>query len=173
VAPYPKHLESVETTRDGTVVALRPVRPEDEPLLQDLFAHMSREDVRLRFFAAMRELSHPLAERFTHLDYECEMAVLAEHGGETLGVARYFACPDRRTAEFAVAVRSDWKGHGIGYVLMHRLIDVARSAGIGEMVGDVLTENKPMLAMCRDFGFVRTRSPGNATAVRMRKKLTG
>jgi len=98
-----ENLESTGTTLDGTPILLRPIRPEDEAMLQDLFTHMSRNDVRLRFFAPMRKLSHALAARPSHLDYGREMALVAQHDGITLGVARYSADPDRLSAEFAVA----------------------------------------------------------------------
>ncbi len=88
-----------------------------------------------------------------------------------LGIARYFADPDRLQAEYAVAVRSDWKGRGVGYVLMRRLIEIARQYGIGELVGDVLRENEPMLAMCRELGFEIRADPNDAALVRVRKKL--
>ena len=101
-----KKLESTGITLDGTPIALRPLLPEDEPALQDLFAHMSREDVRLRFFTPMRELKHALAARLSHLDYGREMALVAQHDGMMLGVARCPADPDRLSAEFAVASRT-------------------------------------------------------------------
>jgi acetyltransferase len=166
-----KKLESTGITLDGTPIALRPIRPEDEPVLQDLFAHMSREDVRLRFLVPMRELSHPLAARLSHLDYDREMALVAEHDGLTLGVARYSADPDRLSAEFAVAVRSDWHGRGVGQMLTARLIEVAHQSGISELVGLVLHENKPMLNMCRKLGFSITPEPSDATVLRVRKSL--
>ncbi|MFZ2008305.1 MAG: GNAT family N-acetyltransferase [Stellaceae bacterium] len=169
---YPKHLETIGTARDGTRIALRPVRPEDEPLLQDLFAHMTREDQRLRFFAPMRELSHKLAERLTHLDYDREMALAALFDASPLGVARYSADPGRAHAEFAIAVRSDWKGRGVGYLLLTRLIEVAREAGIGELFGDVLHENKPMLDMCRGLGFHLTANPSDPSLTTVRKELS-
>jgi acetyltransferase len=171
IAPYPKDLESTGTARDGTPIALRPVRPEDEPLLQDLFSHMSREDLRLRFFAPMRELSHSLAARLSQIDYDREMALLAQLDGTTLGVARYFADPDRLSAEYAIAVRSDWHERGLGYLLMNRLIEVARQSGIGELVGEVLAENRPMLEMCRELGFSVTANPNDATVMEVRKSL--
>ncbi|MBV9554655.1 MAG: GNAT family N-acetyltransferase [Alphaproteobacteria bacterium] len=171
MAPYPEHLATLETTRDGMPIALRPVRPDDEPRLQDLFAHMSGEDVRRRFFVSMRELNHAFAARLARLDYDREMALLAEHDGLTLGVGRYAAEADRHSGEFALAVRSDWKGHGVGYVLLRRLIEIAREAGLGELVGAVIAENAPMLAMCRDFGFTRERDAGDASVVRVRKRL--
>ena len=171
IAPYPKHLESTGAARDGTPITLRPVRPEDEPLLQDLVAHMSAEDIRLRFFAPIRELSHSFAARLSQVDYDREMALVAQHEGTTLGVARYFADPDRLRAEYAIAVRTDWKGYGIGYVLMTRLIDAARQAGIGELVGDVLHENQPMLDMCRELGFTLAANPSDAALTIVRKRL--
>lgn len=173
VAPYPKQLETTAAARDGTPIRLRPLRPEDEDLLQDLLHHMSREDVRLRFFAPIRELSHALAERLSRLDYDHEMALLAEHDGTTLGVARYAGEADRRRAEFAVAVRSDWKGRGVGYLLMTHLVEIARQAGIGELYGLVLAENQPMLAMCRELGFRIAPHPGDATLVTAHKTLGG
>ena len=170
--PVPaENLESSGTTLDGTPIALRPIRPEDEPVLQDLFAHMSREDVRLRFFVPMPELSHTLALRLSHLDYGREMALVAQHDGMTLGIARYSADPDRLSAEFAVAVRSDWHGRGVGHLLMTRLIEVAQQFGIGELVGLVLHENKPMLNMCRRLGFGIDPEPNDATVRRVRKSL--
>jgi acetyltransferase len=171
IAPYPKHLETVGAARDGASIALRPVRPEDAPLLQDLFAHMSPEDQRLRFFAPMRELSHALAARLSQIDYDREMALIAQYNGVPLGVARYAADPDRLRAEYAVAVRSDWKGRGVGYLLMMRLITVAREAGIGELFGDVLHENQLMIDMCRELGFSATVHPGDPTLITVRKPL--
>ena len=171
IAPYPKHLERVARTRGGTPVSLRPVRPEDEPLLLDLFAHMSPEDIRLRFFAPIRELSHRLAARLSQADYDRELALLAEGDGVALGVARYFADPDRLRAEYSIAVRSDWKGRGIGHVLLTSLIEAAREAGIGELFGEVLRENQPMLDMCRTLGFRLASNPNDSAVVTVRKPL--
>ena len=118
IAPYPKDLESVEQLRDGTALRMRPLRPEDEPMLHDLAAHMSHEDLRLRFFTPVRGLTHAVAARLSQLDYDRELAILAEHDGMALGVAHFFADPDKLRAEYAIAVRSDWKGRGVGYLLM-------------------------------------------------------
>jgi acetyltransferase len=166
-----ENLESTGTTLDGTLVTLRPIRPEDEPVLQDLFAHMSLEDVRLRFFAPMRELSHALAARLSHLEYGRELALVAQHDGVTLGIARYSADSDRLSAEFAVAVRSDWHWRGVGHLLMTRLIELAQQSGIGELVGLVLHQNKLMLDMCRELGFSIAPEPNDATVLRVRKSL--
>jgi acetyltransferase len=173
ISPYPKELEAKAALRDGTVVRLRPIRPEDEPLLQDLAANMSPEDRRLRYFTAMAGLSHQLAARLAQIDYDREMALLALPAGidQALGVARFSADPDNRRAEYAVEVRSDWKGRGLGYLLMTRLITVARRRGVGELVGEVLSENRAMLQMCRDLGFAVGADSGDRGLMRVSKKL--
>jgi acetyltransferase len=167
-----RDFESTGTTRDGVSITLRPVHYDDEPLLQDLFAHMSREDVRFRFFTAMRELSHALANRLLTMDYDRQLALVALHDGAPLGVARYAATgPGKSSAEYAIAVRSDWHGRGVGYLLLTRLIDIAREHAIGELVGQILRENQPMLEMCRSLGFTIAADPADATLIRVRKTL--
>jgi acetyltransferase len=173
IAPYPKELETTERLRDGTVVELRPAQPEDEPLLHDLAAHMSPEDMRLRFFTPVSGISHAVAARLTQIDYDREMALIAQSSGAALGIAHFFADPDRLSAEYAVAVRSDWQGRGVGYVLMNRLIAIARQFGIGELVGEVLRDNRLMLAMCRELGFAVSTDPAEPGVMRVKKALVG
>jgi acetyltransferase len=172
ISPYPRELES-RTALDGTALLLRPLRPEDEPALQDLAQHMNPEDLRLRFFTPMKGLSHALAARLSQIDYDREMAVMArrDDDGAILGVARFSADPDNRRAEFAVALRSDWKGKGLGYLLMARIIDIARGRGIGEMIGDVLHENEPMLRLAKSLGFKLSSHPDDPELVRVVKAL--
>lgn len=160
--------------RDGSSLLLRPVRPEDEPLLQDIANHMGPEDLRLRFFVPTRGLSHAMAARLSQIDYDREMALVAltEDGTTALGVARFSADPDNRGAEYAVEVRSDWKGRGLGWLLMTKLMDVARRRGIGELTGDVLRENSDMLRMCRALGFTLGTNPQDPELVRVVKPLT-
>ncbi|MBV8508076.1 MAG: bifunctional acetate--CoA ligase family protein/GNAT family N-acetyltransferase [Alphaproteobacteria bacterium] len=172
IAPYPQDLASTEVLRDGTALRVRPLRAEDEPLLHDLAANMRAEDLRLRFFTPVRGLTHTVAARLSQLDYDREMALLAEREGTALGVAHFFADPDRLRAEYAIAVRSDWKGRGIGFLLMNRLIVIAGQWGIGELVGEVLRENQPMLQMCRELGFAIAPDPNNPPLVLVRKRLT-
>ncbi len=171
IAPYPKALASTEELRDGSKIELRPIRPEDETLLYDLAAHMTPEDLRLRFFTPVHGISHALAARLTQIDYDREMALVALTERTVLGIARYFADPDRLSAEYAIAVRSDWHGRGVGYVLMNRLIAIARQYGIGELVGEVLRDNRPMLAMCRELGFALSPDPSDPGAVVVKKPL--
>ena len=171
IAPYPQELESAERLRDGAALQLRPVRPEDAPMLIDLAEHMTLEDLRLRFFAPVRGLTHTVAARLSQLDYDREMALLAERDGVALGVVRYSADPDRLRAEYAVAVRSDWKGRGLGYLLMTRLIEIATQRGIGELFGEVMRENEPMLQMCRGLGFTIALDPQDPALWRVSKGL--
>jgi acetyltransferase len=168
-----KQLESTQKLPDGNIIRLRLIRPEDEPLLQDFAAHMSPEDLRLRFLAPMRELSHELAARLTHIDDDREVALLvfAEGAEEALGVARFSADHHNRAAEFAIAVRSDWKGHGLGHLLMARLIQLARQRGIDGLVGEVLPENAAMLQLCREFGFTIGIEPSDPKLRRVSKTL--
>ncbi len=171
IAPYPEALESNEKLRDGTGVDLRPIRPEDEPLLHDLVAHLSPQDLRLRFFTPIRSLDRRLAARLSQIDYDREMALVALHDGAALGIARFFADPDKLKAEYAVAVRTDWHGRGVGYLLMLRLVEVARQWGVGELVGDVLRDNEPMLAMCRELGFAIAPDLEDTSLMRVSRTL--
>src|SRR4029077_3572862 len=101
------------------------------------------------------------------------MALVARRpdDGTALGVARFSADPDNRRAEFAVALRSDWKGRGLGYLLMTRVIDIARRRGIAEIFGDVLRENEPMLKLARGLGFILCDHPEDRELVRVAKLL--
>ncbi|HLB80756.1 MAG TPA: GNAT family N-acetyltransferase, partial [Dongiaceae bacterium] len=175
IRPYPRELEEgVEV--EGRRLLLRPVRPEDEPAFRRAFAKLSPQAVRMRFFAPLSELSHALGARLTQLDYDREMAlVLADPGpagpAEIYGVVRIGADPDNERAEFAVIVRDDMTGKGIGRLLMRRIIDYAAGRGIGEIFGDVLAENAPMLDMCRRLGFVIEDGFGEAGVVRVHLRL--
>jgi acetyltransferase len=174
ISPYPRELETSATLRDGTALLLRPIRPEDESSLQDLARHMNPQDLRLRFFTPIRGLSHALAARLSQIDYDREMALIARLAadGAPLGVVRIAADPDNRRAEFAIALRSDWKGRGLGYLLMERIIAVAQSRGTGEIFGDVLHENDPMLKLARALGFALTAHPEDPELVRVVKRLS-
>jgi acetyltransferase len=168
ILPYPAELETTLTLEDGGDMRIRPIRPEDEPLLREMFHHMSAEDVRLRFLTAMKEMPHALAARLTQIDYDREMALIAlDEAGGMDGVARFSADPDNARAEFAVAVRSDRKRHRIGRVLMTYLLEIAHRRGIGEIYGDVAAENAPMIAFCRALGFVIGTHPDDPQLLRV------
>ncbi|HSZ10849.1 MAG TPA: bifunctional acetate--CoA ligase family protein/GNAT family N-acetyltransferase, partial [Rhizomicrobium sp.] len=153
IRPYPQDLETQETIPDLGKFFMRPVRPEDAPAFIRFAACMEPEDVRMRFFTPFRELPPSLLARLTQIDYDREMAfVMFDEQSEVAGVGRLAADPDSAHAEFAVLARSDLKSHGIGRLLMDRLIAYARHRDIGEIFGDVLIENSVMLALCRDLG---------------------
>ena len=164
IRPYPKELEEEISLADGRGLWLRPIRPEDEPALIAWFHKLSLEAVRLRFFAPLKELTHQAAARLTQIDYDREMAfVLVEHGSpgaaELYAVGRIAADPDNEQAEFALTVRDDVAGRGLGTLLMHRLIDHARRRGVREIFGHVLRENRRMLGICRRLGFREEADP--------------
>jgi RimJ/RimL family protein N-acetyltransferase len=144
-----------ETIRGGDRVLIRRARPEDVALYPDFLADVSAEDLRLRFFARIAELSAAETDKLTHLDYSHEMAFIAldEDTGRMLGLVRLKDELDEQTAEFAILVRSRLKGHGLGWLLMRRVIDYAREKGLRRVYGDVLAENTTMLQMCAELGF--------------------
>jgi acetyltransferase len=147
--------EGHETTRGGERVLIRPLRPEDMVLYRDFLADVSAEDLRLRFFAHITELSAAEIDKLRHLDYRHEMAFIAldEDTGRMLGLVRLKDELDEKTAEFAILLRSRLKGHGLGWVLMRRVIDYAKEKGLRRVYGDVLAENTTMLQMCAELGF--------------------
>ena len=155
IKPYPKEWERQATLRDGRALLIRPVRPEDEPLYPPFFASVTQEDLRLRFFAPVKEFSHEFIARFTQLDYARAMAFIAieQASGKMLGVVRVHADSDYNSAEYAILVRSDLKGQGLGWQLMQLIIEYARAEGLKSIRGQVLPENAMMLEMCRSLGF--------------------
>lgn len=164
IRPYPKELEETVTLPDGQELLLRPIRPEDEPALHSLFSSLSRDEIRLRFLHPMKILPHTLAARLTQIDYDREMALVLcepspEKEPELFGTVRFTADPDNERAEFAILVRRDMTGLGLGPMLMRRLIDCGKNRGIGELFGEVLAENKSMLRLCDAFGFKKRRDP--------------
>ena len=160
------------TTPGGERLIVRPIRPEDAEEHGAFFSRLSPQDIRYRFFTAMRELSAEQMARLTQIDYDREMAFIAvrEASGETVGVAR-LVCEDEHEGEFAVIVQADMKGRGVARHLMRRLIDWARGRGLREIVGQVLADNAPMLAFVRHLGFRVKRMPEEPDVVEARLSL--
>ena len=161
IHPYPAELAHEIALPSGLACTVRPIRPEDKPLLLDMVSHSSSDDIRLRFFGALKSIQSGMAARLSQIDYSREMALVAvapapETGkDEILGVARFIADPNFETAEFAVMVRTDQKGRGLGYELMTELIAYARSHELRILHGEVLRENATMLQMTRELGFAQ------------------
>ena len=159
ILPYPSALERRIALKDGTPIQIRPVKPEDAPGFERNFRMMRPEDIQHRFFAAMKALPTQLLARLTQIDYDREMAFVAVPPAETgqagdgYGVVRIAADPDNERAEFAVIVRSDWQGRGLGYALMVLIVDYARARGLAEVWGTILHENTGMINLVRRLGF--------------------
>ncbi len=169
IAPYPAYLAE-EWHTGGEMLVIRPIRPEDAEAHGALFNRTSPEDVRYRFFSALRELSPERIARMTQVDYDREMAFVAVRAnGDTVGVSRLIR--DRDEGEFAVLVRADLKGRGVARKLMQRLIDWGRAQGMTAIVGQVLAENHAMLAFVRTLGFGLARVPEDPEVIVARLPL--
>jgi RimJ/RimL family protein N-acetyltransferase len=155
--------EQHDFLREGTPVLIRRLVVEDAALYPDFLRDVTADDLRLRFFARMREVSHELLERLIHYDPARAMAFVAidEQTGKLLGVVRLHDDTGEATAEFAILVRSRLKGHGIGWLLMKHIIEFAKRKGLKTIHGQVLCENTTMLAMCSELGFHINDDPGN------------
>ncbi|MGB3644949.1 MAG: bifunctional acetate--CoA ligase family protein/GNAT family N-acetyltransferase [Mesorhizobium sp.] len=156
IRPYPAEWE-----RDLAVGAaqyrIRPIKPADIGLYPDFLAKIAPEDIRLRFLAPRKKFPDEMLKRLTQLDYDRDMAfVVLEAGGALAGVARLSCDPDRSRGEYALLVRTDLQGLGLGWALLQQIVDYAKAEGIGRIEGMVLSENEAMLRMCREFGFAIT-----------------
>ncbi|MFZ2066057.1 MAG: bifunctional acetate--CoA ligase family protein/GNAT family N-acetyltransferase [Xanthobacteraceae bacterium] len=161
IRPYPKEWERRSKLNGGMAILVRPVRPEDESLFREFFTAVTQDDLRLRFFAPLKEFSHSFIARLTQIDYARAMAFIAigEKSGKMLGGARLHANADYDRGEYAILVRSDLKGRGLGWLLMQLLIEYARAEGIRTIEGQVLSENTTMLRMCKELGFEIRHDP--------------
>jgi acetyltransferase len=129
------------------------MRPEDEERLRDFLAKIESQDLRLRFFVPVKEFGHAFISRLTQLDYERAIAFVALQKDEIVGVVRLHCDANHDRGEFAVLVRSDLKGRGLGWRLMRLVIEYAKADGLKVIYGQVLRENTTMLNMCRELGF--------------------
>ena len=177
ITPYPAELAETVTWQGG-VIELRPIRPEDEPQHRAFIEQLAPQDLRLRFFSVRRSLPRSELARLTQIDYAREMAFIAVQllpGGlpQTLGVVRAVIDPDNVEAEFAIIVRSDIKGRGLGHLLMRKMIGFLIGRGTQRMVGAVLHENHGMRELARSNGFVVDAAGSDADALRVVLTLPG
>ena len=160
---------------NGTPVTLRPIRPDDVPLEADFVRHLSTEARYQRFMVTVRELPEKKLHYFTDVDQVRHVALVAavdRHGQQAIvGVVRYIVDPGGSTCEFAIAIDDAWQGSGLAGILMHALIDVARSRGLGTMEGFVLATNTRMLKFTRQLGFSQQRHPEDRDTVRVVRSL--
>jgi len=176
IHPYPPELETTWQLPDGSDVSVRPIRPEDAEIEQDFVKNLSAESKYFRFMQSMAELTPLMLARFTQIDYDREMALIAvknEHKPDAhiLGVVRYVSNPDKQSCEFALTVADDWQKKGIGRQLMQRLMTVARDRGIEIMEGEVLSNNSKMLRLCERLGFRTAHNADEPDVVAVRRHL--
>jgi len=164
ISPYPDQFEAHTRTSMGVEIFVRPIRPEDAPLLVALFESLSPRSVYLRFFTPMKRLPHSMLALFTQIDYDRHIALVAlsesKSEEQMLGVARIIFAQNLKEAEFSVVVGDQWQGRGIGAVLLQRCLKIAEDRGLESVTGVVLAENTQMLALGKKLGFKATRVAG-------------
>jgi len=155
---------------------MRPIRPEDRQIEKEFVQRLSDESRYFRFMSALRELTDAMLNRFTQIDYDQEMALIAvvcENGQETeIGVARYVVNADGTSCEFAIAVADAWQHRGVGSMLILGLVEAARARGLQVMEGIVMAGNRRMLGLINAHGFSVRSEPGNASVKHLTKLLS-
>ena len=146
-----------------------PSGPRTRRCMRHFSPEVTQEDLRLRFFAPVKNLSHAFVARFTQIDYARAMAFVAieQASGAMLGVVRLHSDANYETGEYAILVRSDLKGRGLGWLLMQLIIEYARAEGLKRIEGQVLSENRTMLEMCRELGFDVAADPEDRETCRV------
>ena len=164
ISPYPWQYESRMTGKGDRSLFIRPIRPEDAPLLIELFETLSQRSIYLRFFSPIKRLSQATLVRLTQIDYDRQIALVALHqdpdNEKMLAVGRVITAHNPKHAEFSIAVGDPWQGLGIGAALLQRCLEIARDHGIERVWGLVLAENTHMIALGRKLGFTVQRAGG-------------
>jgi acetyltransferase len=170
IHPYPAELEGELALKDGAKVRVRPIRPEDAALELRFFERLSERSRYHRFMQHLPELSPRMLARFTQLDYDRELALVALHprGGEFIAVGRYAPNADGTSAEFALTVADEWQGKGLGSALLKRLCQAGREAGYQALYGYILADNHEMLELAQHLGFTETSRDASEVVVMRR-----
>ncbi|WP_419662429.1 putative acetyl-CoA synthetase [Desulfosarcina variabilis str. Montpellier] len=157
ISPYPKHQERIATTKDGRPLFIRPVRPEDVPLFVTFRESLSESSLYYRFFRNISEFTPRQLHLFTTIDYDREIALIAlaniDKEEKMLGVIRILSHPDRKKGDFYIIVADAMQGQGIGSILLHTALDIARKQGYETIFGVVLPENEGMKNLSKKVGF--------------------
>ncbi|AUY16338.1 MULTISPECIES: bifunctional acetate--CoA ligase family protein/GNAT family N-acetyltransferase [Serratia] len=153
IRPYPHELEETIALKDGSQCLFRPILPEDEPALKHFIDRVTKEDLYYRYFSEINEFTHDDLANMTQIDYDREMAFVAVRADEIIGVTRALSDPDNTDAEFAVLVRSDLKGVGLGRQLLEKMIAYARAHGLTRLSGITMPNNRGMIALAQRLGF--------------------
>lgn len=175
IHPYPAHMLEHWQLADGTDIVIRPIRPEDAEIEQSFVRNLSPQSRYFRFMQTLRELTPEMLVRFTQIDYDRELALVATTrvaGAEVeLAVCRYITNPDGESCEFALVVADEWQGKGVGTRLMQSLMEAARARGFRTMDGEVLASNAPMLDFVADLGFEIRPNPNDPNVKSVVKTL--
>jgi acetyltransferase len=171
ITPYPTRFVSPWKLTDGTDVLLRPIKSEDEPMIAEMLATMSEESLHDRFYEGVPEFTHNRLVRFTNIDYERELAIIAElttkGGKRIIGVGRLIGDPERGEGEFTVIVHDKFHGRGLGYKLVDLVIGIAEERGFKRLVGTISADNQRMLDLVEELGFSAVSTEDGVTRVRL------
>jgi acetyltransferase len=159
----------------GQAVTLRPLRPDDIDIESTFLNALSPETRHNRLLGGMIRITREYLEKLTTVDFSKDVALAAtlmlSDRESLIGVGRYVRTPDGNACEFAIVIADEWQGKGIGKRLLQKLVDIARSRGLREIYGEILSSNRRMLELCRKLGFTMGRSPDDATVTRASFKL--
>jgi acetyltransferase len=170
ICPYPKKYETLWRLKDGRMVLLRPIKPEDEPLWLEMFQNFSEESIRYRFFQIIKDTPHEVRVRYCNIDYDREMAIVAElteNGRRRIvGVVRVSLEPDRKTGEIAFIVADPWQGLGLGTKMVDYAIEVCRDMGVESLYAIMLPDNKRAINLTKKMGFtLKTMEDGTIKGI--------
>jgi acetyltransferase len=161
---YPKEQRSEAMLKDGTVVSVRPIRPEDAPLLVEFFNGLSEASIVFRFLGPLKTLPPEWVNHFTRIDYTQDVALVAvkeiESRERILGVCRIMRRPDSTRGELAIVIDDHWQDKGIGKMLSKRCMSIAKKLGMESIWGIVSARNKKFLALAKQLGFAIQVEPG-------------
>lgn len=157
ISPYPQQYIKTIRSKTGERIVLRPIRPEDEPLEAEMFEYLSKETIYFRFFGYVPQVTHKFLSRFTQIDYDREMAIVAEvtkdRKKRLAGVVRLVSEPFNESAEYAIVIADPWQGQGLGKIMTEYILDIAREKGIKKITASVMTSNEVMIHILRKLGF--------------------
>jgi acetyltransferase len=168
-----KQWQRYVTLGDGSKAFIRPVRASDESLATEFLRRVAPSDLRLRFFGTIQASDPAFVQRLIRIDYITAMVFVAidQAGGAMIGAVRLHVDAAHEAGEYAILVRSDWKGYGLGWELMQLIIAWAKASGLQWIQGQVLRENTTMITMCRELGFEIGTQPGDNSIVAVRLRL--
>ncbi len=172
ICPYPINYIDSAIDKDGKTFIVRPIKPEDEPLLYELFNTFSPETIRMRFFRPLTEISHEQMVKYCHLDYDREIALLGAYHEDNkevvMGVGRLIIFPDNEYAEYAVVIGDPWQGKGIAGILTKKCLKIAMKKGLKHVDMDVLKENSPMRGLAVKFNFIEIKQDEDEGIIKYR-----